>query len=546
MSGTTFLNKVSARTDLVIHDYQERASCRGLHGWDPRLKLALLTTVVGLNVIIANLWLSLLLFLISVGMVVWSKIPFRLFALFFLAPIWATLIVFLGFSIGFGVTPIFSFGSLTMYKEGVIQGLSAAARVASDMSWIASVFLTTPFAKVLHALKWFRVPTVLVETISMAYRYAFLLMDEFYRMRDASRIRGGFRGYSNKLGSTSRILAQVILRAYDRARSIQMAMTVRGADTKGENTMNITVKSSSCPNRCDVTPDYIDEYVPVLSCNNLSYSFLKTRALRDVSLTVSKGEVVALCGPNGSGKTTLLRLFSGILTPDEGDVFLCGKRLDRKTRNEAFRYVGHLFQDPNDQLFCTHVREDIAYGPINLGLNEEEVERLVDTAMDLMEVRHLADRPIHMLSHGEMRRVGLGGLIAMRPPLVLLDEPTASLDPASTQHLIHLIQHLNDHHGYTFIIVTHDINVASLIAKRIIILNEGQIVADGYLRKILTDEKLLKDSRLEPPILTRLFQRIAKCPNLENGIPITIEEAADILNSQLFSTPYAGNVSLVS
>ncbi len=198
MSGRTFLSNVSARTDLIIHDYQERSLSQGLHGWDPRLKLALLATAVGMNVVIAQLWLSFLLFVISVLMAIWSRISFRLFALFFLAPAWATLIVFLGFSIGFGTTPVVSIGSITMYREGMFQGLSAAARVASDMSWIASVFLTTPFPRVLYALKWFRVPTVLVETIAMAYRYAFLLMDEFHRMRDASRTRGRLQGLQER------------------------------------------------------------------------------------------------------------------------------------------------------------------------------------------------------------------------------------------------------------------------------------------------------------------------------------------------------------
>jgi cobalt/nickel transport system ATP-binding protein len=206
------------------------------------------------------------------------------------------------------------------------------------------------------------------------------------------------------------ILAQIILRAYDRARSIQIAMMARGANTGEKNRMSSLIESNACPNNCDVTPDYMDKSVPILSCSNLSYSFSQNRALKETSLTVQKGEVVALCGPNGAGKTTLLRLFSGILTPSEGEIFLCGQRLDKKTRKEAFRYVGILFQDPAEQLFCTHVREDIAFGPTNRGLTDDDVERLVETAMDLMEVKHLANRPIHMLSHGEMRRVGLAGL----------------------------------------------------------------------------------------------------------------------------------------
>ena len=223
----------------------------------------------------------------------------------------------------------------------------------------------------------------------------------------------------------------------------------------------------------------------------------------------------------------------GILTPSKGEIFLSGTPLTRKNRADAFRHVGILTQDPNDQLFCTHVAEDIAYGPKNLGLDEAEVARLVKTSLELMEVEHLAQRPIHCLSYGEMKRVGLAGLIALRPPLILLDEPTASLDPAAGQHLVRLITHLNSHHGYTFVIVTHDINLASVIATRIIVLNEGRLVADGPARRILTDESLLTDARLEAPILTRLFQRLMGEATSSNGIPVTIDEAADLLKTKM-------------
>ena len=293
------------------------------------------------------------------------------------------------------------------------------------------------------------------------------------------------------------------------------------------------LNDESCPNQCDVTPEYINGDGPVLDCRNVSFTYanLLGNAVKDINFSIYRNDIVVACGPNGSGKTTLLKLFAGILTPGEGEILLSSKKLGKKDRRDAFRYMGILFQDPNDQLFCTHVREDIAYGPTNLGLDPEEVNRLVETAMDQVEVRHLENRPIHRLSHGEMKRVGLAGLIAMRPPLILLDEPFSGLDPASTDHLLGLIRHLNSHHHYTFVIVTHDINIASLIAKRMIVLVEGQIIADGPPKKILTDEQLLRDSRLEPPILTQLFQRILDDPSENDRIPVTIDEALDILNS---------------
>jgi cobalt/nickel transport system ATP-binding protein len=182
------------------------------------------------------------------------------------------------------------------------------------------------------------------------------------------------------------------------------------------------------------------------------------------------------------------------------------------------------------------VREDVSYGPTNLNLPPETVRQLADTAMELMEVSDLADRPIHRLSYGQMKRVGLAGLIAMKPPLLLLDEPSANLDPASTHQLIHHLSHLNKHHGYTFVIVTHDMNLAARIAQRIIILDNGKIVADGSARKILTDENLLKKSRLEPPILTRMFKRLLNNPVDSKKIPLTIDEALSYFNEKTEET----------
>jgi len=530
MGQSERLHGIHAKADTLANGYRESSVDYGLHRWDPRLKLALLLVAVGLNVIVARLWLSSALFLLSLTLVIWSRISLGHFALFFIAPAWATLVVFLGFSIGFGTTPVWSVGAVKIYREGMLLGISAAARVASDMAWLAAVFLTTPFTGVLAALRWFRVPAILIEVMATSYRYAFLLFEEFFKMRDAARIKGGLQTYAMACRSTAMILAQIILRAYDRTLRTQEAMTARGENAVQNGvSMEKIEPSQSCPNQCDVTPLYSEDSATVLACDHVSHSYKGGRSLKNISLTLSQGEVVVLCGPNGAGKTTLLKLFAGILPPDSGNLTLFGKALNRKTRKDAFRRVAFMFQDPNDQLFCTHVREDIAYGPKNLGLESAEVDRLVDTAMELMEVSHLAHRPIHRLSHGEMKRVGLAGLIAMRPPLILLDEPTASLDPASATHLVDLIRHLNSHHGYTLVVVTHDVNVAAAIAKRIVILDQGQITADGSPRDILTDRDLLETARLEPPILTRLFQELFENFTDKRQIPVTIDEAIAML-----------------
>ena len=522
--------------DTQIQDYHECGASSGFHSLDARLKLILLFTAIALNIYFAKLWLSLALFIIGTTLAAWARIPIRLFLIFFIIPAWSTFVVVGGFTAGFGTTPLFVLGPITFYQEGLNLGLAAAARIGCDMSWMAAVFLTTPFNTLLNALKWFRVPEVLLESIAMGYRYTSLVMQEFNTMKNSARTRGGFQNYRHALQSTGRILAQVILRAYDRAIRIQEAMISRGAYSISTETKDIKGADNvegECPNQCDVTPEYKAPHVPVVSCSNLAYTYGADATLHDITFTVQKKEVVVLCGPNGAGKTTLLKLLSGILSPSDGEIYLEGEQLDKKMRNLIYQHVGFLCQDPNDQLFCTHVREDVSYGPANLNLPPESVTQLVNTAMELMEVSDLADRPIHRLSYGQMKRVGLAGLIAMTPPLLLLDEPSANLDPASTHQLIHHLRHLNSHHGYTFIIVTHDMNLAAQIADRIIVLDSGKIVADSTPREILTDEKLLKRSRLEPPILTKMFQRLLNEPVDRSEIPLTIDEALSFLKDKI-------------
>lgn len=530
---------LSLRTDLMIQEYQESMPATGAHLWDSRLKLGLLIAAVAANVVVAELWLSSALFLTAVCLIIWSRIPAYLFLLFFLAPAWATFLVFVGFSIGFGSTPVGELGPVTVYREGIALGLSAAARVASDMSWMALVFLTTPFSRLLTALKWFRVPDVLVDALSMAYRYAFLLFDEFYRMAASARIKGGFRSRYGRLESTGMILSQVLLRAYDRATAIQEAMVSRGASaelsesaaTSDPESVN-SAESEAAPDDA-LAPITSTDSAPVLETRHAAFSYIRGGAheIDDLSFKVGKGEIVFLCGSNGSGKSTLLKLVAGILKPLDGEIYLSGVRLDKHVRNQAFRYVGLLFQDPDDQVFCPTVREDVAFGPRNMGLAPEEVDRVVSMAMELTEIDHLADRPIHRLSYGEMKRIGLAGLLAMRPPLLLLDEPRAYLDPAAAERFVGLVKRLNRELGYTFVIVTHDMDFAAQLASRVVVLDHGRIAADDSPRRILTDQTLLARSRLQPPLLTRVFSSLEGGGPAIEDIPLTAAEATALLSA---------------
>jgi len=528
----------------MIEDYQNAGIREGWHHWDARLKLLILVIAIGLNLVVAQAWLSLSLLVVSLFFIVRSKIPFRLFAIFFLAPAWATLLVFAGFSIGFGMQPMVSVGPVTVYREGVALGVDAALRVASEASWIAALMLTTPFPRLLEALHFYRLPPVLVSAIGMAYRYAFLLADECYRMIAASRVRGGLNSFYGKIESMAMIVAQVIIRAYDRAARLQQAMMTRGADFSdaaagggavgGADARVVEAPNSSADRHYDcLMPSTVPGSAPVLECRDLSFAYKRDGAheIGNLTLSVARGEVVVLCGPNGCGKSTFLKLVAGVLTPLSGEVRLLGTPLDKARRNEAFRHVGLLFQDPNDQVFCTHVHEDVAYGPRNMGLEQAAVDSLVTAAMALAEITHLGQRSVHQLSFGEMRRIGLAGLIAMRQPLMLLDEPNAYLDPAAARQVLHIVKRLNAEYGYTFIIVTHDMELAAELATRVTIMQKGRIIADGKPRDVLTDQALLAGARLEPPTLTKVFSELSQaCGGMPSDIPMTIAEAKAFLD----------------
>ncbi|GAB7048078.1 energy-coupling factor ABC transporter ATP-binding protein [Catenuloplanes indicus] len=221
------------------------------------------------------------------------------------------------------------------------------------------------------------------------------------------------------------------------------------------------------------------------------------RALDGVTLRVARGERVALLGPNGAGKTTLVLHLNGILGGGTGTVTVGGLTVtrDRATLTEIRRRVGIVFQDPDDQLFLPTVAEDVAFGPANLGLRGAELQARVDEALDAVGMREHRDRIPSHLSFGQRRRVAVATVLAMRPEILVLDEPSSNLDPASRRELADILRGL----PVTVLMVTHDLPYALELCDRAVILDAGRITADAPTRTLLADTALLAAHRLELP-----------------------------------------------
>ncbi|MFG2620541.1 energy-coupling factor ABC transporter ATP-binding protein [Streptomyces sp. NPDC048507] len=236
--------------------------------------------------------------------------------------------------------------------------------------------------------------------------------------------------------------------------------------------------------------------VPSLEVSGVAYAYPDGhQALFGVDLTVGAGERVALLGPNGAGKTTLVLHLNGILGGGVGTVTVAGLPVAKRNLAEIRRRVGIVFQDPDDQLFMPTVREDVAFGPAAAGLRGAELEARVREALEQVGMEAFADRPPHHLSFGQRRRVAVATVLAMRPEILVLDEPSSNLDPASRRELADILRSLE----VTVLMVTHDLPYALELCPRAVILSEGVIAADGPTRDLLCDEALMGAHRLELP-----------------------------------------------
>ena len=230
-----------------------------------------------------------------------------------------------------------------------------------------------------------------------------------------------------------------------------------------------------------------------IEVRNLSFSYPDGhQALKDVTLSIAPGEKVALVGPNGAGKSTLLLHLNGILS-GQGRVTVCGLTVEQKNLSRVRAMVGLVFQNPDDQLFSPTVFDDVAFGPLYQGLEPAEVERRVDSALTAVRMTGYARRVSHHLSAGEKKRIAIATVLSMNPEVLVLDEPTAGLDPRARRTLIKLLRDL----PMTMLAASHDLAMVRELLPRMVIMDEGRIVADGPTGKLLKDEKLLEAHGLE-------------------------------------------------
>ena len=234
-----------------------------------------------------------------------------------------------------------------------------------------------------------------------------------------------------------------------------------------------------------------------LEIKDLYYSYPDGHsALNGVNLSLAQGERVALIGANGSGKSTLLLHIAGALAAQKGGILLNNKLINSKNLGELRKVTGLIFQEPDDQLFMPSVLEDVCFGLIANNIKQDEAEERALKVLDDLNISHLASRPPHRLSGGEKRMAALAGILVMQPEFLILDEPSAALDPKARRLVINTLNKLNQ----TILLATHDLDMALDVCERAIILNNGQVSASGKLPELLQDEKLLIQNGLELPL----------------------------------------------
>jgi cobalt/nickel transport system ATP-binding protein len=255
-----------------------------------------------------------------------------------------------------------------------------------------------------------------------------------------------------------------------------------------------------------------------------------SQGIHNMCFHVHEREIVAVCGGNGSGKSTLLEHLNGLLLPSAGSVYVMGEEVTGYTKKEIWRYVGLVFQRPEDQLFAPTVLDDVMFGPLNMGMGVEEARGTAVEALESVGAGDLLDRVPAYLSGGQKRLVAIAGVLAMRPRVIALDEPTSDLDPEHSELIDRVIAHLRDRFGISMVFATHDLDMAAKLADRVCILKDGSTIADGSPRDIFYDRHVIAGAGLSVPKVVEVYLEYCALVNREPDMrPLTVEELMEAM-----------------
>ncbi|MEJ2344573.1 MAG: ATP-binding cassette domain-containing protein [Gammaproteobacteria bacterium] len=269
----------------------------------------------------------------------------------------------------------------------------------------------------------------------------------------------------------------------------------------------------------------------LIQLSNVSYIYPDgTKALANIDFSVGSGERVAVLGHNGAGKSTLFQLFNGLLTPTSGLLTINGRSVTKSYLKTVRQMVGMVFQDPDDQIFCSTVRQEIAYGLTNLRLSRDDIERAVAWAMQVVGLSGYEDRSPFNLSGGEKKRVALASVLAMRPEILVLDEPTGALDPVGVEQIIELLNRINRELGITLVFATHDVDAVPLLADRVYVMDKGEIRLEGSTADVFSKKEFIRAHNLRLPYVARLAELLEQDGEYRfPKLPLTVDQARKML-----------------
>ena len=403
-------------------------------------------------------------------------------------------------------------------------GAHLASRVGCGLAVFGLYSRTTSPESLHRTLQALRVPADLVELLRLAQRYQVVLRDSAVSVREAQTLRLSRLHLQGRLRAMGVWAGATLVKALGQASALAESQAVR--------TGTLALAPAASP---AASPDSA-----VLEARDVAVGHAQSQpVLSSVAFEVHRGQILALVGANGSGKTTLLRTLAGLLPERHGSVHLGGQLAPRGPTARAQRGLGLTFQNSDDQLFGSTVEEDVAIGPMNQGLKPLEVHARVTEALASTGASALRERPIESLSEGEKKRVCLAGVLAMKPALLLLDEPTAGLDPAAERRTATLLRGLADRLGTAMIVATHAIDLVPHFADHVAVLGDGRLLAWADCATVMTDRATLERAQLRLPLPLQIWRDLGAVgapPMASVAQPLTCEAMVGALRQLLTST----------